>query len=193
MFQSVHAPKLHVPASRRSLHIHLKAALFALGGTAGVLLASPSVYAQDNITQVALAKAGAGQSRSRPDLVASNCVHEERRKSLSQITPVLVNRCDFAVALTYCVDDSGSDHACAADGARTLAGRRLAPGASVAVEYERGAQADVAINWIACRADAGAVGGLFRDQGRAEGACLVPDQQQPQALQIAAAPEALQP
>jgi hypothetical protein len=194
MFHSGNSSQLHIPApsrpcSRRSLHSHLAAALFALGGGAGALLLSAPALAQDNTAVASLAKAGAGQTRSRLDLVASACVHEERRKTLSKVTPVLVNRCDYAVALSYCVDDNGSDHDCAADGVGAIDSRRLAPGASVAVADESSPLADADINWIACRADSGAVSGLSQDHGRVRGTCLVPDQAQPQPVQMAAAPE----
>lgn len=195
MFHSGRNSKLLIPAprrpcSRRALRTHFAAALFALGGTAGAMLASPAVFAQDDTAVASIAKPGAGQTGYRPDLVASTCVHEERRKTLNRVTPVLINRCDYAVALSYCVDDRGSDHACAADGARTIDGRRLAPGASVAIKDESSALADADIDWIACRADSGAVSGLFQDHGQIRGTCLVPDQGQPQAVQMAAAPEA---
>lgn len=92
-----------------------------------------------------------------PKLVASNCLTlEERRRAGHDFAHELVNHCDHAVALAYCVDDAqAGKRACEAMGHRKIATQRIDAGAGLTLGREAIPNSD--LNWVACRSEALAV------------------------------------
>jgi hypothetical protein len=118
-------PQLH-----RALRIRFTAAALALGGLGGAALA------------------GTPADAARPRRPGDNgCIVVQRQQGPARSTTQLVNRCAYAVAVTYCV--RGAAHDCEAAGLT-----HLAPGASTIVDSRRAARGLRNVNWVACRSDA---------------------------------------
>jgi hypothetical protein len=113
-------------ASARSL---AAAAFAVVGFSCAALAGTPAQAAQP------LRPAGGG------------CIALQSGQGPLRSATLLVNRCTYTVAVTYCVNGPG--HGCQAAGVA-----HLAAGASFVVDSRRAAQGLRKVNWVACRSDA---------------------------------------
>lgn len=127
------------PPLQRALRIRFTAAALALSGLGGAALAGTPT--------------GAAQPQRPGD---GGCIVLQRQQAQTRYATLLVNRCAYAVAVTYCVH--GPAHTCEAAG---LA--HLAPGASTIVDNRRAAHGLRNVNWVACRSDAEVTAGTDPD------------------------------
>src|SRR3546814_10190214 len=83
------------------------------------------------------------------------------------ITPVLRNRCDYAVSVSYCVADDGAAVRACDTGSQRIT-KTLGAHEMVRIEATDYNIVNKDINWIACRSYAGVVSTFSQDGTRSE-------------------------
>ncbi|HEY9546788.1 MAG TPA: hypothetical protein VIR56_12325 [Solimonas sp.] len=127
-----------------------------------------------------LSVAAAGESANAPHapvvldrhsaLGANDCISlGSDRRMTEAITPVLRNRCDYAVSVSYCVADDGAAVRACDTGSQRIT-KTLGAHEMVRIEATDYNIVNKDINWIACRSYAGVVSTFSQDGTR--GQCL---------------------
>jgi hypothetical protein len=112
-------------------------------------------------------------------LNANDCISLGAQRNISHFSlnatkTVLVNRCDYPVAVSYCVDDqSAGARACRNSENQKQPAQIVQPRMTAALDPRSSAADGDGINWIACRSIPGVVGRLHSDGTRGE--CVAPD------------------
>ena len=112
-----------------------------------------------------------------PGLAASRCLKIQGiHQSPNEMAPHLVNGCDYAVVVAYCIDSPNGETAdrCELIDRRIVVGQKLPPGGALSVVAGAvDSHVDGRVAWVACRAGSGVVSSLTRNGTR--GACLKAD------------------
>jgi hypothetical protein len=145
------------------------------------LIAAASLLPLSGFMQLAHADAPATPTivvAAKPKLAANDCVslavqRHTLRRSGNGTTPVLVNRCDYPVVVSYCIDDAGNASiACDAGDAKPASTQRLAAHQTLALDTHGAMLADNEVNWVACRSMPGVSSRLI--DGGSSGQCRAP-------------------
>ncbi len=140
-----------------------------------VAQADATLLARSNYTETAdgslLLKTAPVRLSHEAAAVASDCISVTSGASLHQRdTAMLVNRCNYAVKLSYCIDaEDGGARRCEAIGRRGFESVQIAAGSRLALNH--GAPVDAEINWVACKAGDSTYSTLINNGTRGE--CLV--------------------
>lgn len=146
-----------------------------LSGLSAAVAAEPARMSNESNATIVLDQHSA--------LGANDCISlgsEQRigRNAMNAMTPVLRNRCDYAVSVSYCVADGGATvRACDVGSERET--RALQAHETARVETRTHDLADKDVNWIACRSYTGVVS-QFNDSGT-RGQCMPDSTMQAQA------------
>lgn len=107
-------------------------------------------------------------------LMTRQCLQLGMRRGLTRETDAaLVNRCDYPVMVSYCVDTPAAlRHRCDAITGPSADSHLLAPNASLMIGAGLPISADYPVNFIVCRSTPGAISTLT---GAHHGECLSPD------------------
>lgn len=110
----------------------------------------------------------------QPGIKARNCVAlGTQRLRSDEIAPALVNHCDHAVTVSYCIDaQEAGARACQAIRNPTAEVHVIPPKASLRIETTSTTLIDYPVNFVACRSAAGVLSTLT---GGAHGECLMQD------------------
>ncbi|NGY06753.1 hypothetical protein [Solimonas terrae] len=96
-----------------------------------------------------------GIARGANDCIRLDARHRPMQDSMSDVTPMLSNHCDYAVTVSYCIADDGAEiRAC--DRVAQRRTRAVPAHGSIRVPTDdqllAGKDNDWGVNWIACRA-----------------------------------------